>query len=246
MRRLILSDIHANLEALEGVLRDARGQYDEIVCCGDVVGYGASPAEVVAWVRSNVSVIVRGNHDRACAGLDAIEDFNNSARDAAMWTMNRLSHNDLAWLASLPVGPLRFTGYEVAHGSPIDEDEYLVSDFEVQTIWRYLAQPLCFVGHTHLQGLWSWDAGNQRKAAPLKAREREHAYALEPGTLYLVNPGAVGQPRDGDPRAAYAIWDDEARTLNLQRVGYDIALAQRKIRESGLPESLANRLALGR
>lgn len=246
MRRLILSDIHANLEALEAVLADACNQYDEIVCCGDLVGYGASPAEVVAWARRNAAVIVRGNHDRACAGIEAMEDFNNAARDAALWTRHQLPYSDLAWLAALPAGPLRYELFEVAHGSPIDEDEYLVSDFEAYSVSRYIERPVSFIGHTHLQGLWSFRAGEFRKAPPVKPGQHEHSYTLDPASVYLVNPGAVGQPRDGDPRAGYALWDDASGTLLLRRVAYDIAGAQARIRQAGLPEHLASRLAHGR
>jgi diadenosine tetraphosphatase ApaH/serine/threonine PP2A family protein phosphatase len=246
VRRLILSDIHSNLEALEAVLADARKAYDEVVCCGDVVGYGASPNETAEWVRRHAAAVVRGNHDRACAGLDDMDDFSDPAREAALWTRTQLTAGARAWLAGLPAGPLRFPHFEAVHGSPAGEDEYLVSDFEVYDALGYLERPLCFIGHTHLQGLWSFRLDDLREGPRVAAGRRERSFVLDPAAVYVVNPGSVGQPRDDDPRAAYALWDEETGVLRLRRVAYDVALAQKKIRQAGLPGSLAARLAAGR
>lgn len=245
MRRLILSDIHGNIDALRAVLEDARGQYDEIVCCGDLVGYGACPSEVVDWARSAVKVLIRGNHDRACSSADGLEWFNASARNAVLWTMESLSGEQRDWLAALPQGPLLFEDFEVAHGSPGDEDEYVVTTYDVAAIGEDLHRPLCFIGHTHLQRCWVWDLGGLRSLPVPVGDEPQCVIALEPGSLYLVNPGSVGQPRDRNPHAAYAIWDDEARTILMRRIPYDIAAAQNRILAAGLDAYLAERLAYG-
>ncbi|MBE7543585.1 MAG: metallophosphatase family protein [Bryobacteraceae bacterium] len=246
MRRLILSDIHGNLEALEAVLRDAEGEWAEAVCLGDLVGYGASPAEVVAWARANTAVTVRGNHDRVCAGLDDALWFNAAARRAVEWTKAALGAEDSEWLRGLPAGPLRFERYEIAHGAPFDEDEYLVTDADVEDLDKVLQRPICFVGHTHMQRAWQWTGGGVYRLPAPDRKTREQLTRLEPETLYLINPGSVGQPRDRDPRAGYALWDDEERTLALRRVRYDVAGAQARIEEAGLPEWLAVRLGEGR
>jgi diadenosine tetraphosphatase ApaH/serine/threonine PP2A family protein phosphatase len=246
VRRLILSDIHANLEALEAVLDDAQGNYDEVVCCGDLVGYNASPREAVEWARASGAVLVRGNHDRACAGLTDTADFNKPARHAALWTRAELSEEDLDWLRNLPAGPALRDEYEVSHGSPADEDEYLVTGAEVEPLERWIARPVCFAGHTHVQGGWSWQRGGLVPLSRPGPQETERVLDLDPHYLYLINPGSVGQPRDRDPRAAYAVWDSEERLLRFRRVKYDVRSAQSRILEAGLPELLAERLALGR
>lgn len=246
MRRLIVSDLHANGEALEAVLRSARGGYDEAVCCGDVVGYGAAPGETIAWAREHAAVIVRGNHDKVCGGLSEDAWFNAAAREAAQWTRATLTADDLEWLRGLPAGPVRLDTYEVAHGAPFDEDEYLVDDIDVEDLDHALERPICFVGHTHLQCGWQWTRGGLYRLPVPAGHEEERLVRLEPETLYLVNPGSVGQPRDRDPRAAYAIWDDESGLLVFRRVPYDIERAQRRMREAGLPAWLSDRLSAGR
>jgi diadenosine tetraphosphatase ApaH/serine/threonine PP2A family protein phosphatase len=246
VRRLILSDIHSNLEALEAVLRHAHGAYEEIICCGDVVGYCASPVEVTAWTRENARRIVRGNHDRACSGMEDLGWFNPVARSAAEWTMAQLAPGDREWLASLPQGPIDCGSYELAHGSPADEDEYLVNTFEVERLEEQLQRNICFVGHTHVQSAWSWQRGGIQRLPVPKRGEQERICDLDPDYLYLINPGSVGQPRDGDPRAGYAIWDEENGLVYFRRVPYDIPGAQSRILEAGLHRMLAERLSSGR
>lgn len=246
MRRLILSDIHANLEALEAVLRDAAGRYDEILCCGDVVGYNASPGEVVDWARAHVAHIVRGNHDRVCSHPDEWNDFNSIAWAAAVWTHGRLGPDQLAWLRALPRGPLYLDDCQLVHGSPEDEDEYLVSRFDILPMHNFLQRKICFFGHTHLQGGWMWTRGGLAELEPPRRTEAERVYELDDDGLYMINPGSVGQPRDRDPRAAYALWDVARRTIAFRRVPYDVEGAQSRILSAGLPENLAHRLALGR
>lgn len=245
MRYLILSDIHANLEALEAVLEAARGSYDHILCLGDIVGYGADPNAVTDWVRGHVTAIVRGNHDRACVGSDDLEWFNPAARYSALWTQALLTPENAAYLRVLPAGPMWVERFQVAHGSPLNEDEYLVNVNDAQQLDGYLEAPVCFFGHTHLQGGFVFHRLTVRRLDPPERHEDSLTVQLDPDAGYLINPGAVGQPRDGDPRAAFVLWTPSDRTVSWRRVTYDVDQAQSKIRAAGLPEVLASRLAIG-
>jgi len=241
---LILSDIHGNYEALEAVLEDARGCYDRILCLGDLVGYGADPNRVAEWAKSNVASIVRGNHDRACTGSDLLEYFNPSARASALWTRGTLTAGNSSYLEHLARGPLRVTpngdgGFDLVHGSPLDEDEYLMGVEDVQLLSEYLETKLTFFGHTHLQGGFLLAARGIKRIPP------DRILQLEPDYYYLINPGSVGQPRDGDPRAGYALYSPQERTVEFKRVPYDIGKAAAKILKADLPESLAMRLFEG-
>ncbi len=241
MRSLILSDLHGNWEALEAVLARADGTFDRVVCCGDLVGYGADPNRVTAWVRANVAEVVRGNHDRACSGMDDLSWFNPIAREAAEWTLRALDSENLAYLRALPRGPIDAGGLTLAHGSPVDEDEYVATVEEARMIEGHLPAPRCFFGHTHLQGGFEY-----RRGSVVRPHFALHRPArLHRESWYLVNPGSTGQPRDGDWRAAYALYDEEGDELTLERTEYDVEGAQRKIREAGLPELLALRLETG-
>jgi predicted phosphodiesterase len=236
---LIVSDIHGNREALEAVLADARGRYDRIVCLGDLAGYGADPNFAVEWARDNVSAIVRGNHDKLCAGLESFYSYRPAARAAAEWTVKELTAENRTYLERLPRGPLPYEGFDLVHGSPLDEDEYLATTTDVATIRNELETRLSFFGHTHVQGGFLIARGG------VKAIDRHRALELESNYRYLVNPGSVGQPRDGDPNAAYAIYSAEQHVVEFRRVVYDAAAAAGKIRAAGLPESLASRLLSG-
>ena len=153
MRDLIISDIHANLEGLEAVVAAARDGYDRVVCCGDLVGYGADPNAVVDWVRAHAAVVIRGNHDKVAAGLDSMEAFNPMARQAAVWTASALTAENRAWVRGLERGPVVVDGaYSVVHGSPRDEDEYVVEGPEVRVAMEAATEELTFFGHTHVQG----------------------------------------------------------------------------------------------
>jgi diadenosine tetraphosphatase ApaH/serine/threonine PP2A family protein phosphatase len=243
---LIVSDIHGNYEALEAVLEDARERYDRVLCLGDLVGYGADPNKVAAWVRSNVASVIRGNHDRACTGSDLLENFNPAARASAFWTRGALTPENWTYLEHLARGPLRViadratdSGFDLVHGSPLDEDEYLVGVEDVQFLGDYLDTKLTFFGHTHVQGGFLLGPRKVKRFLP------DRAVRLEPDYYYLINPGSVGQPRDGDPRAAYALYSPEHRTVEFRRVPYDIGKAAAKILQAELPESLAMRLFEG-
>ena len=244
MRYLVLSDLHANWEALQATLSATAGQYDEALCCGDLVGYGADPNPVVEWVRANCPIVVRGNHDKACTGLEDLEWFNPVARAAATWTLARLTSENADYIRKLPEGPLIHGGVEFFHGSPFDEDEYLLTAPEAGEAFGYLSARVAFFGHTHVQGGFIW---NQARVETIPAvNGARDTMAIDPVCAYLLNPGSVGQPRDGDPRAACAVYDSEQPAVTYFRAPYDIESAQRKIREVGLPPILADRLSVGR
>jgi predicted phosphodiesterase len=245
VRYLILSDIHANWEALDAVLASAGSSYDRIVCCGDLVGYGADPDAVVKWVRSNVSGVVRGNHDKACAGLEDLEWFNPVARLSALWTQSIVQPENIEYLRSLAQGPERINGFQILHGSPLDEDEYVLSEADVAQVAPYLDCSVSFFGHTHVQGAFLCHRNGVKRLLNGETAAAPDVLELEPDVNYLINPGSVGQPRDGDCRAAYAIYEPRTRLVSLCRAEYDVASAQKKILDAGLPELLALRLSAG-
>lgn len=242
---MILSDIHGNWEALETVIATARDAYDEVYCLGDIVGYCADPNRVTDWVRTNAKAVVRGNHDKACAGLEDLEWFNPIARQAARWTMQRLSPENLAWLRALPRGPIVLDEFEMFHGSPVDEDDYIVSVHEAAQVMGYLQSPVAFFGHTHLQGGFTCERGGIRRIERPARDATSKILELQRDSLYMINPGSVGQPRDGDARTAWAIYDSKERTVEHRRAQYDVRTCQSKILKCGLPELLAHRLEAG-
>ena len=240
MPDLILSDIHGNWEALKAVLAHARGCFGRILCLGDLVGYGADPNAVVEWARANVAAIVRGNHDRICIGLGPLDGYNPAARSSAIWTRAALTPESSEYLERLPPGPLRVDDFDLVHGSPLDEDEYLITLGDVAQIRSYLDTRLSFFGHTHLQGGFLVARGGVGWIDPGRVLE------LEPDHLYLVNPGSVGQPRDGDPRGAFAIADLAHHAVEFWRVAYNIEAVQERMMKAGLAEALVLRLTFGR
>ncbi|HUP04868.1 MAG TPA: metallophosphoesterase family protein [Bryobacteraceae bacterium] len=246
MRYLILSDIHSNWEALDAVARDARGAYDQALCCGDLVGYCGDPNAVVEWVRAHCALTIRGNHDRACAGIEELEWFNPVARAAAQWTALTLTPGNREFLRGLPKGPAKRDGFELAHGSTSDEDEYVLTPDEAFDAFSYIESRLVFFGHTHVQGGYVWNRDRVETIAGPSGRDNRMDMRMEAECAYLVNPGSVGQPRDGDPRTAFAIYNSDSGVLTYRRAAYDVEGAQRKILAAGLPEILAGRLAVGR
>lgn len=257
MRLLILSDVHANLEALEACLAVAP-PYDSVANLGDVVGYNASPNEVCKRIREMNCPVVRGNHDRACSGLSNLSEFNLVAAMSARWTQLTLEPENQEWLRKLPEGPLRhdeLPGVEFVHGSPRHEDEYVLN---VPTAALDFHLPghsdVIFFGHTHLQGGFAFDIkeGKTRAFVPQYPNPDQVVTAeltLEPGERYLINPGSVGQPRDNDWRAAFALFETkegEPGAVTFYRVPYDVKKTQDRILSSHLPERLATRLSLGR
>lgn len=251
MRVLVISDIHSNVEALEACL-SAAPRYDVAVNLGDIVGYGANPNEAVQRARELGGYVVRGNHDKAASGIMDLTDFNPLAGMAALWTRNQLTPQNLEWLRQLPQGPIRvpeLQDVQFVHGSPIDEDEYLVTPNDAVESLLAVPVPVTFFGHSHVQGAFSSQTGEEGALRPVYAgvgRAESVDWALEEGTHYLINPGSVGQPRDGDWRAGFVIFDSEAKMVSFNRVPYDLKTAQDRIRAANLPPRLATRLAMGR
>ena len=247
MRYLLLSDVHSNLEALYTCLELAAGKYDKAVCFGDLVGYGPNPNEVIAKIHNLCKVVIRGNHDKACCGIDDAKDFNPYARMATEWTRQALTPRNLAYLRGLPMGPAVMDGFIFVHGSPQDEDEYILGPAQALPLLRAPeVQIICF-GHSHLQGGFRLTSSGRFQTIRIPATPDGLTLALplEDGARYLINPGSVGQPRDRDNRAAFAIFDT-AGFVEYGRVPYDMETTMNKILEAGLPEFLAYRLRLGR
>ena len=248
MRYLLLSDIHSNLEALEACLELAEGKYEQILCLGDLVGYGPDPNPVIEKVRSLASIIIRGNHDKACSGHEVAAEFNPLARLATEWTRNELTPEHFGFLRSLPAGPVELDGFQIVHGSPLDEDEYILGAGQAFPLLRsQQTQTVCF-GHTHNQGgfMISGQGRFQTIRLPWKKDGLILALSLEEQGRYLVNPGSIGQPRDGDWRAAFAIFDTGQRAVEYLRVSYNRPRTQEKMRKAGLPQLLIQRLEHGR
>lgn len=250
MRALILSDIHGNLEALNAVL-DAAASYDALWNLGDIVGYGASPNEVIDLIRPVAQVNVRGNHDRVCCGLTSALGFNPIARAAAAWTQSELRPENLQWLREMPQGPVQpeQAGVTCVHGSPLNEDQYILSMRDAWAPLQQMTTTVTFFGHTHLQGGFSQKEQNWHEVKPqYRTRNEAESWKMTvvPEMRYLVNPGSVGQPRDCDWRAAFVLYDMEAQEIAYHRVPYDVTTAQGRILMAGLPERLAARLRDGR
>jgi predicted phosphodiesterase len=247
MRLLVFSDVHANATALEAVLQACAGRWERAVCLGDVVGYGPDPNEVIERVRPLVSAIVRGNHDKAASGVSDLGDFNPVARATVEWTRSQLLPENARYLRSLPGGPVETDGVTLVHGALEDEDEYVFAADQALAGLAASRQPVTFFGHTHIQGGFSYDGGRIEHVG-LSPRPGTHLaiVGLQAKTRYLLNPGSVGQPRDGDPRAAFAIADLEKRTVEFWRTPYDISAVQNRMERAGAPEALVLRLAFGR
>ncbi len=240
MRYAILSDIHGNLDALQAVLADAAPRSDALLCLGDVVGYGADPEPCLEVIAERAVAFVGGNHEHGVAGLLDLDWFNPYARAAAEWTRERLDDDHCRYLAALPL-EWEMVDATLVHASPIQPGEwdYLVTAEDGFSAFRGFATRLCFVGHSHRPAVWSLGSwGPQFQPGNVDVR-------IDAGRRYIVNVGSVGQPRDRDARAAYAIWDVEAGRIFGRRVAYDVAAARGKIERGGLPKFLADRLAIG-
>jgi len=238
VRYLILSDIHANRAALDAVIAAARGHYDVILNCGDVVGYGPDPNYAVAFCRELCRHTIRGNHDKAAVGLTELEWFNPVARTSALWTGGVLTMENADWIAALPQGPQEVDGFSLVHGSPVDEDEYMVDLSDAEAAASGAHTSLLFFGHTHLQGGFQLHRSGSRMIRPA-------IITVDDGSLWFMNPGSVGQPRDGDPRAGWAVYESASRTVAYHRTEYDIDDTYHRIVDAGLPEVLGLRLYRG-
>jgi diadenosine tetraphosphatase ApaH/serine/threonine PP2A family protein phosphatase len=243
MRYLVLSDIHGNLEALEAALA-ASPVCDRVLVLGDLVGYGADPNAVIERICAlPVSTSIRGNHDKVACGIDTADDFNPLARRAITWTADVLTPEHRAWLHALPKGPVTVDGdVEICHGSPYDEDEYVFNELQATHAMRLASRRICLFGHTHVPMTFETTGS----APPGPPRLGRSATDLQAGSRYFVNCGAVGQPRDGDPLAAYGVLDVTASRLEIRSTPYDVGRTRAKILAAGLPQSLADRLVLGR
>lgn len=243
MRTAFISDIHANLDALETVLADiGRQETDRIVCLGDIVGYGPEPNPCVARVREVSKVTVVGNHDYAALGRIDTLGFNEYARAAAEWTASALDKDSIEFLGSLPLKTV-LDGMHLVHASPLDPERwtYILSYQEAKRQLAAFPEQICFVGHSHLPIVVE-EEGDEIRALPFSS---DIPVRIHKDRRYLVNVGSVGQPRDRDPRCGYAWYDDEARAVMLRRLEYPIANVQKKIIDAGLPPFLAQRLADG-
>jgi len=251
VRYLILSDVHSNLEAMRAVMAHAaRKRRDGVLFLGDAVGYGAAPNQVVERLRMMGSLVrsVRGNHDRVV--LDPTQGavfFNNHARRAAAWTAELLTGANHRWLEALPPGPREVEpGLAICHGSPADEDEYLFTEAEAQAAFGATSGRVVFFGHSHVPCMFELtEHGGRQSIVGVLLRGSRVVIDLDPARRYLINPGSVGQPRDRDARAAYGLYDSEARRFTLYRVEYDVEMARRRIMGAGLPAILGDRLLHG-
>jgi predicted phosphodiesterase len=242
MRVLVISDIHANFTALNAVLADA-GPTDEIWCLGDMVGYGPDPNEVVEKVREMPQLTcILGNHDVAVVGRMPFETFNGDARRSLLWTEKTLKEENVKFLLSLPQNTKVRANVTLAHGSPRDPLwEYVLNTLSARLNFDHFDTQCCFVGHSHIQCSFRLEETTDRVF--LETPRVDHP--LELHSRMVLNPGSVGQPRDRNPHAAYAIYDSEAHTWTPCRATYDVASVQARIRAAGLPEKHALRLAEG-
>jgi predicted phosphodiesterase len=251
VRYLVLSDLHANDEALAAVLaRVKRKRFDRVLCLGDFVGYAADPNKVLDRMRTmpRTTIAIRGNHDKVVSGIDSGEMFNPPALFAARWTSERLSKENLEYLRRLPLGPILVDDlFALCHGSPLDEDAYIFSDFDASMNFVQLQRfapgvDICFFGHSHIPSVFTLERDGIRVEAVRGSRAK---LKLEPGKKYLINPGSVGQPRDRNPKASYAIYDADEGVVHFDRVAYDVQATRRKIQRAGLPAMLGDRLVVG-
>ena len=241
MRYAIISDLHANLEALTVVLKKIEEiGVDQIVCLGDVVGYNANPNECIEMVREREIPTICGNHDAVACGMEEPWGFNPVALSAAMWTRETLKEEHAEWLRGLP-DTRRFDRFLAAHGSPINRNTYLFTWEDILPHVDFVKEQglsLCFFGHTHSPGIFSTDG--------VYTVDDDSRFALGDGKCFFINPGSVGQPRDGDPRATFGLLDTETNEFKLLREIYPVKKAADRIVEEGLPRFLAERLFLGR
>ena len=240
LRCAILSDIHANLEAFEAVLHDAAEQRcTHFVCLGDIVGYNANPHECIERVQSMDCPVVKGNHDEQASQIESSRDLNELAESAIRWTRDHLSNEDKAWLADLRL-QRQVRDFTIVHATLDTPGQwaYVFNNLDAASSFTYQHTPVCFFGHTHVPMAFIRDEGVRRVKI-----DQLH---IETGKKYFINAGSVGQPRDADWRAAYCVYDIENNVVELRRVRYELAVAQKKIIEAGLPPLLAERLALGR
>ncbi|HEY3203443.1 MAG TPA: metallophosphoesterase family protein [Thermoanaerobaculia bacterium] len=246
MRYLILSDIHSNDEALAAVLaRVRRKRFDRVAVLGDFVGYGANPNHVIDRIREirKEKVMIRGNHDKVVCGIETGDLFNPVALQAARWTTEKLTPRNRRFLEALPLGPCMVDdAFSICHGSPRDEDAYIFTDYDAYLNFRETDAAVCFFGHSHIPCVFTLEPHGIVVELVKGDRIR---YPLRKGLRYLINPGSIGQPRDRNADAAYAIYDASAQVVHFDRVPYAAAKARDKIYRAGLPHILGDRLLVG-
>jgi putative phosphoesterase len=246
MRYLILSDIHSNAEALSAVLaRVRRKKFDRVVVLGDFVGYGANPNQVIDRIREikKNKIMIRGNHDKVVCGIDSGDLFNPVALKAARWTTEKLTPRNRSFLESLPLGPAVVDGaFAICHGSPRDEDAYIFTDYDAYLNFREMDASVCFFGHSHIPCVFTLEEHGILVELVKGDRVR---YPLQKNLRYLINPGSIGQPRDRNASAAYAIYDAAESVVHFDRVSYAVEKTRDKIYKAGLPHILGDRLLVG-
>jgi predicted phosphodiesterase len=246
MRFLVVSDMHGNWSAFETVLAaHPPEEYDKVLVLGDLVGYGARPNEIVEAVRGlpKSAAVIRGNHDKVASGIESDEGFNPAARLAALWTSQNLTAENLAYVRGLPQGPVEpVEGITICHGTPHDEDAYVLSMEEALECFRSSDSRFILFGHTHVTCSFVLDAEEIEMRWGMKDGD---VVKLDPGKRYLINPGSVGQPRDGDPMASCLTLDTERLEATWHRLDYPIEVAQKRILDADLPYFLAERLESG-
>lgn len=248
MRFFVLSDIHSNIEALDACIQRAKlAGYDAVYCCGDIVGYGPNPVEAIDALRGLNPLTIRGNHDRVAASEDAASEFNPHARRAIFWTRSALPDSYRNYLASLPVGPLAVEKEaQLVHGALTDEDDYIFTSSDVSQNLRLATKRMTFFGHSHFPAVYANDAKGSAVNPATYEFDEFTAVRCDGNQRFLINPGSVGQPRDGDTRASFLIWDQERERLEFYRVEYPVEITQAKMAAAQLPAYLIDRLAQGR
>ena len=245
MRYLIFTDIHGNLEAFIVFLKFAQKyKIDHYLFLGDLVGYGASPNEIIQKLKLLKPIsTIRGNHDKAACEIETVQTFNPIAASAIHWTRQNLLKKNLAYLERLKKGPIIINDeISICHGAPFDEDHYIFGEFDAAEAFLHIKTQICFFGHTHFPFVYT-EKDHFVEGTFLTGNSNE--IKIEKGTKYLINPGSIGQPRDRNPRAACAIYDSKSKKIKFFRLEYDIGEAQRKIIEANLPPALAERLSVG-
>jgi predicted phosphodiesterase len=245
MRYLIFTDIHGNMEAFLAFLKFAqKRKVDHYLFMGDLVGYGASPNEIIQRIRLLKPIsMIRGNHDKAVCGLDTVQTFNPIAASAIHWTRDNITKKNMSFLCKLEQGPMIVNkDIMICHGAPFDEDHYIFGEFDASEAFLHIPVQLCFFGHTHFPFVYE-EKDHVVEGTFLTGDDNE--IKVEKGVRYLINPGSIGQPRDRNPMAACAIYDSNTKKIKFYRFPYDIEKAQKRIIGAGLPPALAERLAVG-
>jgi len=242
MRYAILSDIHSNADALSAVLRELDGlDMDVLVCLGDIVGYGPSPNETCDLLRERGCIAIAGNHDEAAVSTDEADSFNSLARAAIAWTRAELTPSNREYLRSLP-REYRFDSFAIVHGAPTFHFAYIQDIADAQAAFERVTMPVTFIGHTHVAEVYYRDESGRTFHQKLSSGGR---IDVTPQYRYIVNPGSVGQPRDRNPQASFAYFDDEAGYIEVRRVTYDVMRVRERMERAKLPAQLGDRLSLG-